>query len=186
MQWQQQNSAQLASPFGILPHENITTSTPTSTRANNITYTNSFTPNFTTTVQPANSSISQLNLPVATVEFKAVNYNDAKKTQSPPVKSVTTLVTTGQTFLQPGNTASYNSNNLTNNISNENNKSVNNMNFQNQQSCIVSNNSSTQNNTKEYRITDISRSPLVSTLQPNKSSHQNMHRKGFSDLRGMI
>ena len=133
------------------------------TKSNNISYSNSFPTNFTTTVQPLNNSISQLNLPVATVEFKTLDYSDSKRrSQSPLIKPMATIVTSGQNFYQtePG----YDTNGLANTYSDDNNEQSENMPIlQHQQSCIVSNNCSPPN--KEFRISNIpSRSPIPTTV----------------------
>ncbi|CAK9819785.1 Glutamine and serine-rich protein 1 [Anthophora plagiata] len=163
--WTHQNNTQLPSPFGILPHESVVSSSPgpsSTTKPTTGVYENTFNSHFATT-QTINNLNSQLSTSsVSAADFKSSSFPDNKKPvnvrpQSPivSVKSVvsTSQTNSNQTFFQQVPTT-FHSETLTNNYSAGNGSQTPNGKvqppLQHQQSCIVS----TTNNTasKEYRI----------------------------------
>lgn len=106
--WTHQNNSQLPSPFGILPHESVSSSPgPPSAK-----YDNSFNTHFV-----SGQPINNLNSPIVS----GTNY-EKKGTRSPsPVSSIKSTVTSAQTFFHhlPTN---YSSDTLSNNYSTNNNQ----------------------------------------------------------------
>lgn len=91
--WTHQNNTQLPSPFGILPHESVVSSSPgpPSTKPNSTGYENNFNAHFNTT-QTINNINSQLTSPSACgTDFKASGCPDTKKSVNVRPQSYSTV-----------------------------------------------------------------------------------------------
>ncbi|KAL0102791.1 hypothetical protein PUN28_018229 [Cardiocondyla obscurior] len=184
--WTSQNNTQLPSPFGILPHESIVSSSPgpPSTKSGGTGYENTFNTHFSTTQSINNINASQITTPsVCNADFKASACPaDTKKSisvrsQSPTVNVKSTIptsqVSSSQTFFHQVPT--FSSDTLTDSYpgtgnggqsATENEKVQSSLHHQ--QSCIVSTPSNSSG--KEYRISQpSSRSTTIFLNAPMRS-----------------
>lgn len=160
LSWAHQGNVQIPSPFGILPHESVTSPGPVPSKTTTTTYENAFSPNFST----SNSQIS------TDFNKSSTNYGETarKKTHRPtsPTKDSASSVSTASSFFQsiPVTTTTFTStdspsrnscptipssfSSSKSQLSNQDfsadskNFSTNSSPLQQQQTCIVSNSSS--------------------------------------------
>ncbi|XP_034935014.1 uncharacterized protein [Chelonus insularis] len=169
--WNHQTSSQLPSPFGILPHESVVSSSPgppVTKSSGSGSYENNFNSHFA-----SGQSLDNLNSPLpsssVTTDFKSATFSDGKKgskaTSPTNIKpTVSTSPDNGNSFFQQ-TPAAFSPESLATNYSDANENSVTKVQSLHQQSCIVS----TANHiTKDYRIQ--THSTTASTIFPNASS----------------
>ncbi|KAK0176022.1 hypothetical protein PV328_000201 [Microctonus aethiopoides] len=184
--WNHQSNSQLPSPFGILPHESVVSSSPgppappslpppSSKSSVNSAYENNFNTHFSSgqSLNNINSSLPQSSM---TTDFKSTSYSDEKKVTravSPStIKSAvpTTSVGNAQTFFQPVPTQ-FGPDSLTNNYSGGNGNATSKVqgSLVHQQSCIVA--TPNNNASKDYRVpqSPVIRSSAPTTIFPNST-----------------
>lgn len=177
--WTSQNNTQLPSPFGILPHESVVSSSPgpSSTKSDGTGYENTFNTHFSTTQTINNINAPQITTPsVCNTDFKVSGCStDTKKSigvrpQSPTVSIKSTIstsrISSSQTFFHQVPT--FSSDTLTDSYPDTGNGGQSatedekvQSSLQHQQSCIVSTPSNSSG--KEYRISQPSSRSTTST-----------------------